>query len=126
MVKFIKSCYSFLFSQNIRFGATFHFVTFFSSLVLLPINSIIYIFLDKNSILIFMVIQIGFVYLLSTILSFFTKVERFFHRKFSLSKEIKLSNIKILNTLMYYFLIFFISLTCLTIPLMILLMKGEW
>lgn len=126
MLYFIKSCYSFLFEQRLRFGATFHFITFFVGFFSLPINILLCYFGDRSLLLDLLVILTILFYVPAGILSSFNKIEHYIHTKFYLINEIKFSKHKWINLLTYYFVVLLISSTCLSIPLLAILIKKEW
>lgn len=118
-MNFLCKVFTFLTLQKLRFGATFHFVSFLIGFFSIPINIIICIYLNRNELPNLIVYEVILFYVPALILSSFSTIERYFNVKFYQSSIFKKTNLSLFEKLKYYFIVLFFTSTCLNIPFII-------
>ncbi len=118
-MNFLCRFFTFLTIQKLRYGATFHFVSFLIGFFSIPINIIFCIYVERNELPNLVVYELCLFYIPALVLSSFSKMERLFNVKFYRNNIFKTNDLSFIEKSKYYFIILFFTSTCLNIPLII-------
>jgi hypothetical protein len=118
-MNFLCKVFTFLTLQKLRFGATFHFVTFLIGFFSVPFNLFFCNYFKQSELPNLLLFEGILFYTPAIFLSSFSKIERYFNVKFYRNNIFITNKLSFVEKSKYYFIVLFFTSTCINIPFII-------